>query len=158
MKAVLPLLVLCLAACGREPDATTAGTTAAPAAGARGDDTVTAVLQSQGKPAVALRFLLEGRPVPGAASSLRLDLSSSEPDQQLALRVHGEGLEVDAATGTATVTLAEAGKVVSHTLSFTPTAAGLTELVVRIQPPGEGATEIVYAIPVLVDGAAPAAK
>jgi hypothetical protein len=107
---------------------------------------------------VALRFLLEGRPVPGTASSLRLDLSSSEADQQLELRTQGEGLAVDPASGAALVTLAEAGKVVSHAVSFTPDAPGLTELVVRIRPAGEGATEIVDAIPVLVDGAAPAAK
>jgi hypothetical protein len=158
MKAVLPLLLLCLAACSREPEATAAAAAAAPVAGARADDTVAAVLQSQGKPAVALRFLFESRPVPGTASSLRLDLTSSEADQQLELRAQGEGLAVDPASGAALVTLAEAGKVVSHTVSFTPAAAGLTELVVRIRPAGEGAMEIVYAIPVLVDGAAPAAK
>ena len=60
--------------------------------------------------------------------------------------------------GMAVVALPDAGKAVSHTLSFTPQAAGFTELLVRIQPAGEGAAEVVYAIPVLVDAATPAAK
>jgi hypothetical protein len=55
--------------------------------------------------------------------------------------------------------LPEAGKTVSHALSVTPQASGFSQLIVHAQPPGEGAGEIVYAIPLMTDAAAqPAAK
>ena len=161
MRYGLSLLVLLsVAACSRDPEPPATGG-AAPAAAASktpaADDTVAAPQQTAGKSPVTLRFLLDTKPVVGSATPVRLDFTAVEPVTQLAVRAEGAGLTVDAAGATAMLALPEAGRVVSHTVSVTPHVAGFSELMVHALPPGDGATEIVYAIPLMAD-AAPAAK
>jgi len=152
MRVVLPFVVLLgIAACGSEPDA--AGTPAsrpAPAAAPAADDSVAAVAQSPGRPAVALRFALDGLPKVGSASQLRLDLGGVPGP--VALRLRGEGLLLDPAA--ASVTIPEDGKPASQTVTLTPQAAGIAEIEVRLLPAGDDPQEVVYAIPLLVEGAA----
>lgn len=152
MKAVLSLVVLLgLAACGREPESTAPSKGTATSAAARTvDESVAAVAQSPGKPAASLRFALAGKPRVGVASPLRLDLAG-EPGQFM-LHLQGEGLAIDPPA--AALTLQEGAASGSQTVSVTPGSAGITELLVRIQPPGDGAQEIRFAIPLLVEGAA----
>ena len=83
------------------------------------------------------------------AGPVRLDLTG-DPGA-VTLRVQGEGLVFDPAA--AALTLTDDGVPASQTIQVTPQAAGITEMVVRIQPPGEGA-EILYAVPLLAEGAA----
>lgn len=163
MKYGLSLLVLLsIAGCSRDP--ASSAPTAATAAAARNkapaaDEPVAAVLLSPTKSSVALRFLLEGKPAAGSPSRVRLDFTATEPVANLAIRAEGKDLTVDATGATATLSLPEAGKTVSHALSVTPQASGFSQLIVHAQPPGEGAGEIVYAIPLMTDAAAqPAAK
>jgi hypothetical protein len=154
MKVLVPLLVLLgVAACGRMPDAPAP---AAPKPAAKADpaptaeDSVSAVLQSSARTAIALRFAIEGKPQVGRDTPLRLDFSG-EPGV-LTLRIQGEGLALD--PGSATLVLPEDGTVASQSVVLRPRTTGFTEIMVRIQPAGEGAAEVVYAIPLLVEGAA----
>lgn len=152
MRAVLPFMILLgVAACGREPDvaasAASKSTSATPAPGA--EDSVAAVVQSPGKPAVSLRFALGGRPRIGAATSLRLDLAGAPG--ALSVRLDGEGLVLEPSA--LAVTIGEDGQAASQSISVTAQVAGISELVVRVQP-GDGAQEVVYAIPLLIEGAA----
>ncbi len=151
MKVVLPLLVLlAIAACGQESASPRAATGAASGAAARSeDDSVAAISLSSSKPALFLRFAVTGRPQAGVATPVRLDLSG-DPGS-VTLRVQGEGLLIEPAA--AALTLPDDGTAARHTLQVTPQAAGLTEMVVRIQPQGDGAAEVVYAVPLLVGGA-----
>lgn len=150
MRVVLPLLMLLgVAACSREPAASNGAHTkpaAATIAVPVDEDSVAAVLQSPGSPAVSLRFMFEGKPAVGKPAPLRLDLAG-QPGV-LSLLLQGEGLLIDPSA--AMVTLA-AGKPASQTFTVTPRSAGIGEIVVRIQPPGDGAAEVVYAIPLLVE-------
>ena len=153
MRVVLPVVILLgVAACSREPDApaqpeNAAAPVSAPAA-PTAEDSVAAVLQSSGRPQVAVRFAVEGKPVVGTPTPVRLDVSG-DPGS-LALRLQGEGLAIDPAG--ATLVLGDDRKPVSQTVTVNPRAAGIVELIVNIQPPGE-AREVVYAIPLLVEGA-----
>lgn len=161
MKYGLSLLVLLsVAGCSRDPASTTTGTTAATGNKAPVvEETVAAVLLSPAKASIALRFLLESKPVLGSPGRVRLDFSATDPVANLTLRAEGKDLSVDAAGASATISLPEAGKTVSHTVSVTPQAPGFSQLIVHAQPPGEGTAEIVYAIPLMTDAAAqPAAK
>lgn len=152
MKAMLPLLVLLgLGACGQESASPAAAGSATRAAAVRSDvDSVAAISLSSGKPAVFLRFALADKPTAGVAVPVRLDVSG-DPGP-VTLRVHGDGLLFDPAA--AALTLPDDGSPASQTVLVTPQAAGLTEMVVRVVPPGEEATEVLYAVPLLVEGAA----
>lgn len=156
------LLLLSIVGCSRDP--ASSSSTAAAAAAARNkapaaDETVAAVLLSPAKTSLALRFLLESKPALGSPGRVRLEFTATDPIANLALRAEGKDLTIDAAGATATLSLPEAGKTVSHTMSVTPQAPGFSQLIVHAQPPGDGAAEIVYAIPLLTDAAAqPAAK
>ena len=152
MKAVLPLLVLLgLGACGQETASSTAAGGSTRAVAARSDDdTVAAVSLSSGKPPVFLRFAVGGKPTAGVAVPVRLDVSG-DPGS-VTLRVQGEGLSFEPAA--AALTLPDDGSPASHTVQVTPQAAGITEMVVRVVPPGEDAAEVLYAVPLLVEGAA----
>jgi hypothetical protein len=152
MKAVLPFVMLLgLAACGREPDAPAAANNSKPAAASRSaDDSVAAVAQSPGKPAISLRFALDGKPKRGAASQLRLDLAGVPGP--ISVRLQGEGLALDPQS--AAVTIPDDGKPARQLIAITPQAAGLSEIVVRVQQQNDGAQEILYAIPLLVEDAA----
>jgi hypothetical protein len=152
MRAVLPLVILLgAAACGREPDAVVASekkTTASPVSDA--DDSVAAVAQSPGKPAVALRFALDGRPAVGVTSQLRLDVSGAPGP--LSLNLQGEGLALD--PGSVALTIPEDGTAASQSISVRPQSAGIAEIVVKVQTVADGGQEALYAIPLLVEGAA----
>jgi len=162
MRYGLSLLVLlAVAGCSREPDAaatTRAAATAASNTAPVVEETVAAVQQSTGKAAVTLRFLLQGKPAVGMPVRVRLDFAASVPMAQLAVRLEGAGLTIDASEATTTLALPEADKTVSHTVSVTPQAAGFSQLIVHAQPPGDGAAEILYAIPLMTEAAAPAAN
>jgi hypothetical protein len=155
MRAVLPLVILLgVCACSREA--------AAPATAARKDpgtttavvqaaeDSVAAVLQSSGKSAYSLRFALEGRLVAGKEARMRLDFTG-EPGP-LTLRFQSEALLPEPST--ATVVLPEDGSTASQAISLKSRTVGIAEMMVRLQPAGENAKEVVYAIPVLVESAA----
>jgi hypothetical protein len=152
MKAVLPLLVLlALAACGRESASTDTSGGATRAAAARSeDDSVAAISLSSAKPAVLLRFAVAGKLRVGVATPVRLDVSG-EPGS-VTLRAQGEGLLIEPAA--AALTLPDDGTAATQTLQVTPQAAGITEMMVRIQMQGEGAADVPYAVPLLVEDAA----
>jgi hypothetical protein len=161
MRYGLSLFVLlAVAACSRDPEPPAGGaapTAAAPHAPAA-DDSVAAVQQSPGKSPVTLRFVLSGKPMVGSAIPVQLDFTAPETITQLAVRAEGTDLVVDAASASFMLALPEAEKVVSHAVTVTPQAAGFSELIVHVQPPGDGAAEVVYAIPLMADAAAPATK
>ncbi len=152
MRAVLPFVILLgVAACGREPEATVSvnkpiATIAAPSA----DDSVAAVALSPGKPVITLRFALDGKPTAGTTSQLRLDLAG-EPGP-LSLQLQGEGLVLE--PHSLTLTIPDDGKPVSQPVSLSPQAAGIAEIVAKVQTSADGGQELVYAIPLLVEGAA----
>jgi len=162
MKYGLPLLVLLsVAACGRDPASSPASvnTSALDAKrSAAAEETVAAVQQSSGRAAVVLRFALENKPALGSPTRIRLDFTAAEPLAQVAVSTEGMGMAVDAAGATATLAMAEAGKTVSHTVVVTPQATGFSELIVHLLPSGDGSNEIVYAIPVMIEAAAPGGK
>jgi hypothetical protein len=162
MRYGLSLLVLLsIAGCGREPASSVNTGTAATAASSKGpvvEETVAAVQQSPGKAAVALRFLLEGKPAVGAPIRVRLDFTAAHPIAQLTVHAQGAGLVVEDSGAAATLAMHEAGKTVSHEVSVTPQAAGFSQLIVRALPSDDGAAEIVYAIPLMTDAAPPAAN
>lgn len=148
-------LLLALAGCGSngdEPAASAPGTAndapATDAAGRNGDDSVAAVLQSQGTPLATLRFTVTERPVAGQAFGLQLAATAAQPGD-LMLRV--ESTDLVATPETAELAL-EAAQPVTRDFTLTATTAGLAELTVRLS--GEaGRPETVYAIPVLVAAA-----
>ena len=123
MRALLPFLILlAVTACSREPDAAGAAEKkVAASAAAADDDSVAAVAQSPGKPSVALRFALEGRPTVGGASQRRLDVSGAPGP--LSLSLQGEGLAVG--PGSVAMTIPEDGTAASQSISFRPQAAGI---------------------------------
>ena len=153
MRAVLPFVIMLgVAACGREPDVAASASgkpitaTTVPAA----EDSVAAVVQSPGKPSISLRFALGDKPRIGAATSLRLDLAGTPGE--LSVRLNGEGLVPD--PNALSVTIGEDGRAASQSVAVTAQVAGISELVVRVQPLSDGAQEVVYAIPLLVEAAA----
>lgn len=152
MKSLLPFVILLgVAACSREPEAAATETrrvTAAVAAPA--DDSVAAVLQSAGKPAISLRFALEGKPVAGASTQLRLDLAGTPGP--LSLQLQGEGMTIE--PHSMALTIPEDGREISQSVAVGPQAAGMAEIVAKVQSSADGGQEIVYAIPLLVEAAA----
>lgn len=113
-----------------------------------GADAVAAVLQSAGTPIAKLGFALVVRPVVGAQSELRLDLSSLAAVPVLEIRAEAQNITLDPATALASVAIG-AGQTVSHQVRLTPQREGLTEITVRLRA-DPGSTETVYLIPVLV--------
>ena len=153
MRAVLPFVIMLgVAVCGREPDvaASASGKPANATTVPGAEDSVAAVVQSPGKPSVSLRFALGDKPRIGAATSLRLDLAGTPGE--LSVRLHGEGLVPDPSA--LSVTIGEDGRAASQSVAVTAHVAGIAELVVRVQPLSDGAQEVVYAIPLLVEAAA----
>lgn len=150
------LFTLSVCACSRDPgpapavgDSTPAVQTARPGV----PDSVAAVAQGGAPGPVTLRFVLEGRPVVGSASNLRLEFAATTALSGVSVRVSGEQLGLDAAGSSRVIDL-PVGETIAHSVTFTPRATGIAEAAVHILPPGEGAVESVYAIPVLVDAAA----
>ena len=152
MRVVLPLVMLLgAAACSRDPQAPVAASRPAAATTVPGaDDSVAAVVQSPGKPGITLRFVLEGRPTAGVASPLRLVLGGAPGPVSVLLQ--GEGLVLEPRA--MALTIPDDGTPASQAVTVTPQAAGLAELMVKVQSSAEGGTEIAYAIPLLVEGAA----
>jgi hypothetical protein len=105
---------------------------------------------------VSVRFAIETRPTVGVATNLRLEFSSAAPQSGVSVRIEGESLGLDPAGSQKVIDLPEPGKAVSHTLRFTPQAPGIFDAAVHVLAQGEQSREAVYAIPVLVDAAAPA--
>lgn len=156
----LPLLMLLsVTACSRDPQPSAAA--GAPSAAQPGptatSESVAAVAQGGAAGPVDVRFVLEKRPVAGAASTLRLEFTAAAPLTGVTVRIEGETLGFDPAGSQTVIDLPEAGKPVSYTVGFTPQSPGIVEASVRVLPPGAGAREALYAIPVLVDAAAAAA-
>jgi hypothetical protein len=158
MKYSLSLLVLLsIAGCSRDPASSAATGPAHSTAANRtpaADETVGAVQLSSGKTPVALRFMIEGKPAVGSPVQVRLDFTATDPIARLAVRMEGTGLTVDANGAMAMLALPEAGGTVTHTVAVTPQVAGFSQLMVHALPPGDGAVEMVYAIPLMTDAAA----
>jgi hypothetical protein len=152
MRVLLPFLMLLgAAACGRDPQAPVAASRPAAATAApNADDSVAAVAQSPGKPGITLRFVLAGKPVAGVASPLRLDLAGDAGPVSVLLQGDGLVLEPRAMA----LTIPDDGSPASQSVSVTPHAAGLFEIMVKVQSSADGGTELAYAIPLLVEGAA----
>ena len=154
MKIGLSLVVLLsMAACGRDPASTAArpaGSTAAQAATA-GAESVAAVAQGGSSRAVTLRFVLEDRPRVGATSHLRLEFSAATPQAGVTFRIEGEELGFDAGSAPQAIDVTQAGA--TSTVAFTPRSPGLTAATVHLKPSGAEAAEILYDIPVLVEPA-----
>jgi len=152
MRAVLPFVILLgAAACSREPEtAVPANRPAATRAAPDAEDSVAAVAQSPGKPGITLRFVLDGKPVAGTTSQLRLDLAG-EPGP-VSLLLQGEGLMLEPRS--MALTIPDDGTPASQSVSVRPQAAGIAEVVAKIQSSADGGTEVVYAIPLLVESAA----
>jgi len=152
MRAVLPFVILLgMAACDRKPEtAVPANRPAASRAVPSADDSVAAVAQSPGKPGITLRFAFDGKPVAGATSQLRLDLAG-EPGP-VSLQLQGEGLVLEPRS--MALTIPDDGTPASQSVSVRPQAAGIAEIVAKIQSSADGGQEVAYAIPLLVEGAA----
>lgn len=158
MKVGLSLLVLLsVAACGRDPASSVAKTAGSPAAqsGGSGTESVSAVVEGGSSRAVTLRFALQERPRVGATSHLQLEFAAAAPQPGATFRVEGEELGFDASGNRQVLDLAEAGRSVTQTVSFTPRSPGLAQATVHVQPASAEAPEIVYTVPVLVEPAAP---
>jgi len=153
MKIGLSLVVLLsMAACGRDPASTAArpaGSTAQ--AATAGAESVAAVAQGGSSRAVTLRFVLEDRPRVGATSHLRLEFSAAAPQAGVTFRIEGEELGFDAGSAPQAIDVTEAGA--TRTVAFTPRSPGLTAATVHLKPSGAEAAEILYDIPVLVEPA-----
>lgn len=152
MRAVLPFVILLgAAACGREPQATvSSGKPAAASKAPVADDSVAAVALSPGKPGIALRFALDGKPTVATASQLRIDLTG-EPGP-VSLQLQGEGMELEPRS--MALTIPDDGTAASQSVSLTPRAAGIAEVLAKVQSSADGGLEVAYAIPLLVEGAA----
>jgi hypothetical protein len=153
---LLTVIVVALAGCGTSdrPDAAPDSAASAQAPVVASEAAVAAVLQSAGKPLATVSFVLEGKPVLGTATTLRLNITGPDPVPTLLLSAQGEGLAMDPANAAASLALAEAGAVVSHQLEFTPQRAGLTEIVLRLRDADANNPETVYVVPLLVAAAA----
>lgn len=149
--AVLLALVACgsndQSSAGAAGDSALADAPGGDAAGRRTDESVAAVLQSQGTPLAALRFTLPERPVAGQAFTMQLSASAAQPLESLQLRVESTDLVVT--PDTAELVLDAAQTPVVQDFTLTAAGEGLAELTVRMS--GDGSRpETVYAIPVLV--------
>ncbi len=161
--SLIGTLALLLCACGSKSGPESAGPTPAAPVSARpsiNDDAVAAVLESQGKPLVELRFVLESRPVAGQAFPLQLVASSKEPVLPLQLTTESDALKVDPSTAVLALSATGSGSTASYgaTREFTVTSAqeGLAELTVHLVV-DQDTPEMVYVIPVMVDKPAAAA-
>lgn len=153
-------LALVLAACGSKGDDEAAATsTSAPRTA--GDDSVLAVLESQGTALAQLRFLIGTRPEVGKPFGVQLIASTSAPIPRLVMVVESEGLAVDAAGVPVELALTEAGSgsgrhySASHDLTAMARGAGLAEIMVRMGASSDS-LDMLYVIPVLVARAEPA--
>jgi hypothetical protein len=149
---LLGMLVVVLAAsgCSGEKASDNAPSTVkAPVAA--GADATAAVRRSDGSPIAKLGFAMVTKPMVGAQSDLRLDLSAVEVVPELQVIAEGDAITIDPATAKASVLL-EAGKTASHVVRLTPQREGLTRITVRLRS-GAGIAETVYDIPVLVAAA-----
>lgn len=158
----ITMLALLLSACGSKTEQIPPRPqTAAPAAAqpVLDGDAVAAVLESQGRPPVQLRFVLDGRPVAGKPFHLQLVASSSEPVPPMRLTTESSALKIDPATRVLALSAAGSGTVPAYgaTYDFYVSAAqeGLAELTVRLVADAD-TTETLYVIPVMVGKADPA--
>jgi hypothetical protein len=150
---LLSLLVVVLAAAGcsgEKADGDAPAAVKAPVAAVA--EAVAAVLQSGGTPVAKLGFVVVTKPMVGAQSDLRLELSALAAVPALQVLTEGEAINIDPATAQASVSL-EAGKTASHTVRLTPQREGLSRVTVRLRSATDSA-ETVYDIPVLVGAAA----
>jgi hypothetical protein len=144
------LMALAVCACsGEKAGGDTSATVKAPAVA--GADATAAVLQSGGTPLARLGFVMVTKPMVGAQSDLRLDLSANAAVPALQVHTEGETITINPATAQAGVTL-EAGKTVSHVVRITPQREGLTKVTVRLRGAADS-NETVYDIPVVVAAA-----
>src|SRR5690606_24613765 len=117
-------VLLALAACGRndEPSAGAAGDPAAAdamagdAAGRRADESVAAVLQSQGAPLATLRFTVPERPVAGQAFTMQLSAAAAQPVENLQLQVESTDLVVTPGTAELVLDAAQTPVIQDFTL------------------------------------------
>ena len=152
---MMAAMLLALTACGSNEDPSAAAPDdTAPAGGQEGeaatrraDESVAAVLQSQGTPLATLRFTVTDRPVAGQAFPMQLSVSAAQPVESLQLQV--ESADLIATPGQAELLLDETQAPVIREFALTAAEAGLVELTVRLSSDGSG-PETVYAIPVLV--------
>ncbi|MEO6079941.1 MAG: hypothetical protein ABIQ86_09210 [Steroidobacteraceae bacterium] len=154
LVAVL-VAVFVVAGCSRsEKTDGAAGTQAmARAPIAPGADAVAAALQSPGTPIAKLGFVVTSRPVVGAQSGLRLDISGAAPGTLL-VTTEGDGVEIDPAMARVGLAVTTADATVSHALQFTPQRDGILEVTVRLHGGAADSPETIYVIPVLVAKAA----
>jgi hypothetical protein len=152
MRVILPFVILLgVAACSREPDAAVpANKPTAARTAASVDDSVAAVAQSPGKPGITLRFALEGKPEAGKTSQLRLDVAGAPGS--VSLQLQGEGVVLEPRS--LALTIPDDGSPASQSVSVRPQAAGLAEIMAKIQTSADGGQEVLYAIPLLVESAA----
>jgi hypothetical protein len=150
-RLLFPLAVaLAVSACsGEKAGGNAPATVKAPVAA--GADATAAVLQSGGTPLAKLGFVVVTKPMVGAQSDLRLDLSATAAVPSLQVHAEAEAITVDPATALAGVSL-EAGKTVGHVVRITPQREGLTKVTVRLRSAADS-SETVYDIPVLVAAA-----
>ena len=162
MKLLLvSIMALMLAACGSngEDDAAQAYSATGSRPAATGDDSVAAVLDSQGTPVAQLRFLIGTRPMVGAPFRMQLMVSTSAPIPQLLATFESASLSIDGTSSVLQLVLDDTGS--GSTLAYkgardlmlTARNAGLAEVSVRLST-GPDAPETVYVIPVLVADAA----
>jgi hypothetical protein len=153
--AAMAAMALVVAACGGSPDEDAAapptGATAPGSGAQRGEDVVSAVLQSPGVPVAKLAFHIDTRPVVGKPFGVKLLASASQALPELHLTIESSSLI--AAPDTATLALDGSGTAVAHDITVTARQEGLAELTVRLKA---GIAESVYVIPVLVTSAADA--
>jgi hypothetical protein len=149
---LLAMMVVVFAASGCSGDkAGGAAPSMARAPAAAAEEAVAAVLQSGGAPVAKLGFVVVARPVVGAQSDLRLELSTVAAIPALQIHVQADSFAIDPATAQAQVAIDE-GKTASHLVKLTPQRAGLAEVTVRLR--GADSAETVYVIPVLVAASA----
>jgi hypothetical protein len=162
MKSLLvATLVLVLAACGSKDEEEVApASTAGSKPAAAGGDSVAAVLESQGAPVAQLRFVIETRPVVGKPFRVQLIAAAPAAVPSLRAAIESDRLVTDVAD--VALELGPEGDGANpmyrarHYLSVTAREAGLAELFVHLTA-GADAAETLYAIPVLVARAEPAA-
>lgn len=152
-NGLFAMMALALAACGGgAPEGAGGETKPAAAAASTADESVAAVLQSEGTALAQLRFVVESRPVAGETFTVRLVASAGAPVPALQLVAESGALAVVAGSE-ATLALEANGAGASHPVTLSAARAGLAELTVRLRAADR--PETVYVVPLLV--AAPAA-
>lgn len=153
-SSLLTIAALVLAGCGSSGPETgsTGGGAPAAASAVRGDESVAAVLQSNGPAPAQLRFVIASRPALGMSFTLRLEATAAAPVPVLQLAID-PGAEFSVEPANFSLALAEAGARGSQDVTVTPRQAGLGSLSVRLKAGEEGAAAE-YVIPVLVGTAA----